>query len=551
MATPATPDLRTLYDTVLAPRIAALEGDRLRVKGAVVSSALLIGLPLFTAFCGGGDLIALALPEHARFWVFPVAIVCVVGGVGVAFSRYALPGLTAYLNYRARFKREVVAEIFRAVCPTAVYSPHAFISPKIFEQSGLFTATGEPSGDDLVRGRIGDTPFEACEMGRHDPQRSDNSPPVFHGLFFHIDFNKTIHGRTVVQPQAGALSYASRADLTRVPLENPDFESRFEVYSSNPVEARYILTPLLMERIVEIDQKMKRPVCLSFVDNRAFVAVHYERQLFEPSIAATTSYEAVADMADLFRLAELVVRELDLNTRIWTKDVDPHLLDQAPVAEPLAALDTGNVTVAQMLKTATGFVDADTGETPVRPAHSRAHVERYSDIAIVHYRIAWWAWMCLAMSTWFALAGLGALAFLVAPQWAVETLTPTFGLAADFAEAMVGLAPMVIGVSVVVGGFITLYWITYVRRVVIERETIRVKRGLSPFSHFYPRSAQTRILQLDKFLYLGQADRVKVINPSLSPMLKSNEEARWVAWEMRQALNEIASSPGSAPPPTS
>lgn len=97
-------------------------------------------------------------------------------------------------------------------------------------------------------------------------------------------------------------------------------------------------------------------------------------------------------------------------------------------------------------------------------------------------------------------------------------------------------AAVAIGVSAVVGGFFSLYWITYVRRVVIGRDDIRVKRGLSPFARTYPRSDQTRILQMDRYVYLGRADAVKLINPSLSPMLRSKDEARWVASEMRRAL---------------
>jgi len=87
-----------------------------------------------------------------------------------------------------------------------------------------------------------------------------------------------------------------------------------------------------------------------------------------------------------------------------------------------------------------------------------------------------------------------------------------------------------------IGGFFALYWITYVRRVVIGADAIRVKRGLSPFARTYPRTDRTRILQLDRYLYLGQADEAKLINPSISPILRSVDEARWVAFEMRRAL---------------
>ena len=48
---------------------------------------------------------------------------------------------------------------------------------------------------------------------------------------------------------------------------------------------------------------------------------------------------------------------------------------------------------------------------------------------------------------------------------------------------------------------------------------------------------------MDRYLYLGRAGAFKIINPSLSPMLRNAEEARWVASEMRRA---IARDPRSA-----
>src|SRR5262249_10502522 len=116
------------------------------------------------------------------------------------------------------------------------------------------------------------------------------------------------------------------------------------------------------------------------------------------------------------------------------------------------------------------------------------------------------------------------------------------GGAVGAVEAFQAGIPAVAAVSAVVGAFCALYWITYVRRVTIGRDEIRVTRGLSPFARRYPRTAQTRILQMDRYLYLGKADALKLINPSVSPMLRSAEEAKWVAWLMRDALSQSSRS---------
>ena len=537
-------DLHALYDTVLTPRLAALEQDRLALRHAIVRGLLLVGIPVVFALYGT-DFVALLLPATLRPLLTPIAFVLVIAGVLVVGFNYALPGFTAYLNYRARFKRDVVAEIFKVVSPGATYAPNSYIQPKTFERSGLFEKRGGITGDDLVRGRIGETPFEACEMNRHYSTGGKNSHTVnvFHGLFFRFDFNKTVRGHTVVQPQRTKnLSLGSRDGMNKVALEHVAFESAFDVYSTNAVEARYILTPVLMERILAIHRSTGRQVCLSFVDNLAFVAIEYGRSLFEPSIKDTTSFESLAEMAEHFRLGELVVRELDLNTRIWTKDVDARLLEEAPAENELGALDAGNLTAAGLMKQVTGglYVDADAGPAPQRPARSRARVDGLSDSTVVRYRLAWWAVLCMVISLAFAAVAAIAVGTLIDPDWTLTFIDPSGVLNPEGVTVFRSSAGIALGVCAVVGGFFSLYWMTYVRRVVIGQDAIRVKRGLSPFARTYPRTDRTRILQMDRYLYLGQADEAKLVNPSISPILRSADEARWVAFEMRRALGSGA-----------
>ncbi len=85
-------------------------------------------------------------------------------------------------------------------------------------------------------------------------------------MFILLDMNKNFSGKTIVKRDTGIIgnwftkkfrrkldSYASRSKLLKsVKLEDPIFEKKFEVYSSDQVEARYLLTTSFMERILEL-----------------------------------------------------------------------------------------------------------------------------------------------------------------------------------------------------------------------------------------------------------------------------------------------------------
>jgi hypothetical protein len=549
-ASPAPPDLQQLYSSVLAPRLAALEGERLKARFAIVAGMLLVGLPI-VGFCQS-DVVGLALPDTARQWTAPICFVLIFVGAIVAIAKFAVPGVTAYLNYRARFKRDIVAEIFKTVSPGAVYAPDRYISEAIFDAGGLFVTRGSFKGDDLVRGHIGRTPFEACELQREYTEGSGKDSTtrvVFHGLFFHLDFNKVVHGRTIVQP-AGAPGWrlGLRRDLARVALEDPEFEQQFEAFSTNQVEARYILTPLLMQRIVEIGRKTGKPIFLGFAGSSAYVGVDYGRALFEPSIATSTSFESLVEMADHFRLAELIVQELDLNTRIWTKDVDGSLLETAPTVGPLESVATGDLDAANVWSRAMQmagkiYEDVNTRSRPEPPARTRARLDRDGGGLTVRYRLAWWFFPCLVIAAAAALVALAAVADLASAdvtRQAIAFVTPERSIELEDLVRRGGLVALIVAVAV--GAIPALCVVGYVRRVHIGRDEVRVWRGLRPFPRRYPLTDRSRILQLDNFVLLGHANEFKLVNVALAPTLSTTLEARWIAWEMRLALAETKSA---------
>ena len=103
-------------------------------------------------------------------------------------------------------------------------------------------------------------------------------------------------------------------------LEDPEFEKKFVVYASDQIEARYILTPALMERLREFAEKTKHEVHISFVLSCVFIAISLKENLFEPRIYRTLlDYSTIEKYYDDLMMAIGIVEELNLNRRIWTK----------------------------------------------------------------------------------------------------------------------------------------------------------------------------------------------------------------------------------------
>ena len=234
-------------------------------------------------------------------------------------------------SYVAGFKENIVQSIIKFIDTGLRYDPCSHIHKKDYLRSGLYlTKPDRYSGDDYVEGTRGKTFFCFSELHTEyqvSTGKSTSWHTIFKGLFFIGDFNKHFQGRTYVyseaNPQLGFLtkmlsSFAS--NLEKVRLESSTFESRFIVYSSDQVEARYILTPSFMERLVKLQEMMGDGTSYSFVDSNVYVAVPIRDKLFEPSVFYPNNYEKLGDYYNTVHIVFDIIDELNLNLRIWTKN---------------------------------------------------------------------------------------------------------------------------------------------------------------------------------------------------------------------------------------
>lgn len=537
--------IRALYDDTLKARIDALEELRLRVKRPLVRSALLVGVPL-------SMLVVTPVYQWLLPWASDLALsltgfVLTIAGVVVAGTRYLLPAYTAHRNYTGRFKREVVGEVFRIVCPGAEYHEQAGLPPAVFDEPGLFNTTGAYRSDDMVRGRIGDTPFEAAEVRRWymtGQGRSRTTHWVFQGLFFHVDFGRTLRGATLVDPVGATASQRGpRSGLSPVTIADPAFASAFTVHASDPSEAVDLLGPATRAQLLQLRARTNRPTFLAFKGARLFIGVHYGRRLFEPGIASTTSLDAVQEIAAQFALAETIVRGLDVRPQAPGRAHGFSLLDRPvpPSTGPFDALAReGRLTEADVwasAKASAGIEEAGDGMVP-RPDGTRIEIEPNGNGGTVNYgwSVGFFAGLALLVAS--LVVGAGALRGLVtdgrvpAPGWFLNVL-----------PSVPSLDPYVVSypwpwliVATIVAAICALGTLLRVRRVVVETDSIAVYRGLRPWPRRYPRQEYGRVVRLERSVHLSRTEGVTLVPPTASPTLASEAEARWVAAEMQRMV---------------
>ncbi len=213
------------------------------------------------------------------------------------------------------YKLKVINEIVMAVFPDFHYDHTTAISWDQLKESQLFlkhVKRMKYKGDDYFRGSIGETNFEMCDA-EVEIGSGNNTQSVFKGLIFIMNFNKNFKTSTQVWPEK--FKYGAKAN---VHLEDQRFEKNFKVRGDDQVEARFILSTSLMERINNFYEQHKVPVLISFYQNHMFLGMNFKKEHFEPKIwGQNRTKDSVKETVDAVNLAQHIVEELNLNLRIW------------------------------------------------------------------------------------------------------------------------------------------------------------------------------------------------------------------------------------------
>ena len=269
--------------------------------------------------------------------LFRLKLVCFVLAAGVGwlfyyFSRDAILGAVAFLvcavgayyffesiftdSFTFKFKRKVIRSIIESCGLT--YHPGGFVENDYLYMIYDFDID-KYSGNDLIFGqiegvRVKFSDVEAISI-KEDLYRNKTHRVLFAGLLFVADFPKRL--KAVTQICSGTDEFRDYGGK-RARMDDAEFERYFRVYATDQIEARYALTPSLMESLKLLKMRFHRPINIVLTGDKICMAIRTGRDNFEPDLRRPL----VGKGANRFYKDEIggflrIVEELRLNRKIW------------------------------------------------------------------------------------------------------------------------------------------------------------------------------------------------------------------------------------------
>lgn len=215
-----------------------------------------------------------------------------------------------WYSIKKAFENKIKEKIMPIVCScfnNLRWNNDSYRYGQVFKTSGVvpnFTGEGY---DDIFYGKHKDVNIEIVES-EFDVGSGKNRRIVFKGVVIKLDMNKKFTSHTVITPDK-FFHNSPLPDLRHTTLEDVEFEKKFDVFTNDEVDARYLITPSFMQKIKAIKTAFKADkVRCAFYGNLLLVALSTKKDLF----SLCSLVKPVDDPKQYFQMYEEIISIIKL-----------------------------------------------------------------------------------------------------------------------------------------------------------------------------------------------------------------------------------------------
>jgi hypothetical protein len=292
------------------PLVAELEAARLAARSAAWARALWV-VPLGLAITA----IAFALlpGDFACFVAFAAF------GLGWAYIQSPIT------DHQKVVKEKLVSRLCGFLGLEFCMVPRHDPIPEL-SRAGLLPGHNRERKEDQVTGTYDGVRLEMTDLHLRDVSGSgkdERDVTVYRGPAFIFSFAKRFNGSTIIKADGSLIGnwFGSfgMGDKQRIRLEDPEFEKCFEVYGTDQVEARYLLTPAFMQHLMNLRESLGTKMQAAFAGDSLYIVANngqdrFEVQGYSGSQINDQLDKFIADIGIVFNVIKTL--NLDSKTRL-------------------------------------------------------------------------------------------------------------------------------------------------------------------------------------------------------------------------------------------
>lgn len=234
-------------------------------------------------------------------------------------------------KFNSEFKNIFVLSALKDTFDDLVYNPDKGFDEEKIKSIGMIDTCDRYSSNDYVSGVYKGIKIEQSDVHIEEEEEKEDKDghktitweTVFKGRWMIYDFNKNFKANMLIVGSNFYTRIIQRGkNLSKVKMEDVEFNNMFKVFTDIEHDAFYILTPHFMEKIKRLYKELNATAMFCFVDNKLHVAVNNYTDSFEYNALKEINEEEIKkNIIKDIKLITDFVNELNLDNDLFKEDV--------------------------------------------------------------------------------------------------------------------------------------------------------------------------------------------------------------------------------------
>ena len=194
---------------------------------------------------------------------------------------------------------------------------HFYGNHELFKEAGAIPYYERVADDDVFFGVYKGVNYHIVES-EYEKGSGKSRTTTFKGVVIKLDMNKEFSSHTVVC--SGNLFHSSPVGtLKRTELEDVEFEKKYDVFTNDPVDARYLLTPSFMEKLKNISLAFHCSIIkCAFYKSHLIISINTDTDLFSIGslVKPVVDKKQFAELLEQFVSILALIDQLELNKNL-------------------------------------------------------------------------------------------------------------------------------------------------------------------------------------------------------------------------------------------
>ena len=274
---------------------------------------------MIVILCG----IVFAIASFFLLKVFDSRVLIVLGllavgvGIAIASSRHAIAK-----KYSREFKQPLVLELLKKWYDNASYEEHGRMPLAEIMNSGLLTRRPDRVHmEDLIEGSYHNVGFRACDVHLEEEHTYTDSKgnthtewiTFFRGRWYQFFLNRNFDTVIRIKEKKKIKEMVTKG-LNKVEVESIDFTDKFMAYAGDEHLFFYIFTPVVVEKMIELEKMHKGRFMFSIEGNIINIGIDDNRDYLEINLKTPITDESLKKYETQINIMGAIISEFRFDT---------------------------------------------------------------------------------------------------------------------------------------------------------------------------------------------------------------------------------------------